>query len=77
MLEIVRMHLHCYWLALHRDLKRWFTPCKICRKYGASPCSICAGINLCDHCQFVESIKLDRRLHGEAFNEEIVPGVCC
>lgn len=66
----LRLKLRPYWLVLVRDLKRRVTTCQICKKYGASPCSICAGINLCDHCQRTESIKLDVRLKVDKYLAE-------
>ena len=58
----MRNKIRFYWLTFLRDLRRFFTLCQRCKRYGASPCSVAAGINLCDHCQREECIKLSRRI---------------
>jgi hypothetical protein len=63
MLQNFRNHLRFYWLVFLRDLKQAFTKCQHCRSLGAYPCSICACIPLCTHCQREESVKLSKRLH--------------
>ena len=62
MLENLRVHLHCYWQVIKRDLKAWTTSCQQCGAIGAYPCSICSCINLCESCQMEESIKLEKKL---------------
>lgn len=65
LLHDLRLKLRVYWLLARRDLKQVVTVCHKCRSLGAYPCSICACIPLCTKCQREESIKLDKRLHGE------------
>lgn len=61
----IRNRVRCYWLALRRDLKQVFTKCTRCKNLGASPCSICACVILCEHCQLEEVIKLRRKFEKD------------
>ena len=63
MLENLRMHLHCYWQVIKRDLKAWTTSCQQCGALGAYPCSIAACVPLCNGCATEENIRMYRRFH--------------
>ena len=60
MLQNLRVHLHCYWQVIKRDLKAWTTSCQQCGALGAYPCSIAACIPLCNGCATEESIDWTR-----------------
>ena len=68
MLENLRVHLHCYWQVIKRDLKAWTTSCQQCGALGAYPCSIAACIPLCNGCATEESVKLDKKLDAEKWS---------
>lgn len=68
-LTALRLKLRPYWLVFLYDLKRTVTVCHRCKSLGAYPCSICACIPLCEHCQGEESIRLDRELGIGDFRE--------
>lgn len=68
-LTALRLRLRPYWLALVRDVKMVFTPCRRCGEGGASPCSIAGCVPLCDPCQREESYRLTRRLNVKAIGQ--------
>ena len=75
MLENLRVHLHCYWQVIKRDLKAWTTSCQQCGALGAYPCSIAACIPLCNGCATEESIRLYKKLVYKECEQQILDNV--
>ena len=75
MLQNLRNYLRFSWLVFRRDLKAAFTVCQRCKALGAYPCSICACIPMCDHCQREESIRLGLQLVWKDCEEQIIGNV--
>jgi hypothetical protein len=69
MFQSLWLKIRPYWLVLCRNVRQAFTFCVKCRRPGAYPCSVCACVNLCEHCQREESIKLDKKLKIGPFRE--------